>query len=78
MVLPDGRQLLVYTGVLKEHQGRDLYREVQTQCMAVGDGMDYEKYEQNPVLDERDIPEGSSRFDFRDPKMWRQQTGRCA
>ena len=45
---------------IKEHQERDIYREVQTQCMAVGDGIDYEKYEQNPVLDQRDIPEGSS------------------
>ena len=57
-VLPDGRQLLMYTGVLKEHQERDIYREVQTQCMAVGDGIDYEKYEQNPVLDQRDIQIG--------------------
>ena len=77
-VLPDGRQLLMYTGVLKEHQERDIYREVQTQCMAVGDGIDYEKYEQNPVLDQRDIPEGSSRFDFRDPKMWMKADGTYA
>ena len=68
----------MYTGVLKEHQERDIYREVQTQCMAVGDGIDYEKYEQNPVLDQRDIPEGSSRFDFRDPKMWMKADGTYA
>ena len=78
VVLPDGRHLLMYTGVLKEHQGRDVYREVQTQCIAVGDGIDYEKYEQNPVLDEQDIPEGSSRYDFRDPKMWKQADGTYA
>lgn len=77
-VLPDGRQLLMYTGVVKEHQERDIYREVQTQCIAVGNGIDYEKYEQNPVLDERDIPEGSSRFDFRDPKIWRKADGTYA
>ena len=78
VVLPDGRHLLMYTGVLKEHQGRDVYREVQTQCIAVGDGIDYEKYERNPVLDEQDIPEGSSRYDFRDPKMWKQADGTYA
>ena len=78
MVLPDGRHLLMYTGVLKEHQGRDIYREVQTQCIAVGDGIDYEKYEQNPVLDEQDIPEGSSRYDFRDPRIWKQADGTYA
>lgn len=67
--LPDGRHLLMYTGVSKE---RDSYK--QTQCIAVGDGKDYEKYEQNPVLDEKDIPEGSG-TDFRDPKMWKKADG---
>ncbi len=75
VALPDGRHLLMYTGVLKEHQERDIYREVQTQCVAVGDGIDYKKYEQNPVLDEKDIPKGSSRFDFRDPKIWKNADG---
>ena len=78
VVLLDGRHLLMYTGVLKEHIERDTYREVQTQCIAVGDGIDYEKYEQNPVLDEEDIPKGSSRFDFRDPKMWKKADGTYA
>ncbi len=73
--LPDGRQLLMYTGVVKEH---DTYREVQTQCIAIGDGIDYEKYEQNPVLAGKDLPEGGSRFDFRDPKIWRRDDGTYA
>ncbi len=73
--LPDGRQLLMYTGVIKERQKNGGFCEVQTQCLAVGDGRDYEKYENNPVLDEKDLPEGSSRFDFRDPKMWRKEDG---
>ncbi|MGN0465325.1 MAG: glycoside hydrolase family 32 protein [Lachnospiraceae bacterium] len=76
--LPDGRQLLMYTGTCKERQKNGNFLEVQTQCLAVGDGIDYEKYEKNPVLDERDIPEGSSRFDFRDPKMWRKEDGTYA
>ena len=68
----------MYTGVVKEHQKDDVYRDVQTQCLAVGDGVDYVKYPQNPVLDEKDLPEGCSRFDFRDPKMWQKEDGTYA
>ena len=73
--LPDGRQLLMYTGVVRERQPNGGHTEVQTQCLAVGDGMDSEKYENNPVLDEKDLPEGASRNDFRDPKMWKEEDG---
>ena len=75
VALQDGRQLLMYTGVLRERQRDGGLCEIQTQCVAVGDGVDYEKYEGNPVLDEKDLPEGGSRFDFRDPKMWRREDG---
>ncbi len=78
LTLDDGRHLLMYTGVLKERQSNGGIHAIQTQCLAVGDGMDYEKYEANPVLDERDLPEGCSRFDFRDPKMWRKEDGTYA
>lgn len=79
VTLPDGRQLLMYTGVEKKHQTNDIYCDVQTQCIAVGDGIDYEKYAGNPVLDEKNLPEGCSRFDFRDPKLWQKKDGtyRC-
>ncbi len=79
VTLPDGRQLLMYTGVVRERQENGGYNELQTQCLAVGDGTDYVKYENNPVLDQKDIPEGSSKYDFRDPKMWRKADGsyRC-
>lgn len=72
--LPDGRQLLLYTGVRKEDD-----KDIQTQCVAVGDGLNYEKCEGNPVLDVKDLPEGKSRNDFRDPKIWREEDGsyRC-
>lgn len=77
--LSGGRHLLMYTGVLKEHQTDGKWRDVQTQCLAVGDGVDYIKYEKNPVIDESSLPEGGSRVDFRDPKMWREKDGtyRC-
>ena len=75
--LPDGRQLLLYTGVRKE--GGDRGKDLQTQCVAVGDGLDYSKYAKNPVLDAGDLPEGLSPYDFRDPKIWRRTDGgyRC-
>jgi len=73
--LPDGRHLLMYTGIVREHLRNDEIREVQTQCIAVGDGINYEKYENNPVIDENDLPEECSRYDFRDPKMWRKADG---
>ncbi len=79
VTLPDGRQLLMYTGVVRERLESGGCSEVQTQCLAVGDGTDYVKYANNPVLNEKDIPEGSSRFDFRDPKIWQEEDGsyRC-
>ena len=75
--MPDGKQLLMYTGVRKE--GGDLGEELQTQCIAVGDGLDYHKYENNPVIDVTKLPDGLSRNDFRDPKIWRDEDGnyRC-
>ena len=52
MELPNGKQLLLYTGVRKDR---------------------------NPVLDAKDLPEGLSPYDFRDPKIWRMPGGgyRC-
>lgn len=76
--LPDGRQLLMYTGVRRETQPDGEIRDVQTQCIAIGDGLNYEKYEGNPVLTQADLPEGGSRFDFRDPKLWREADGTYA
>ena len=61
----------------RERQQNGGFSEVQTRCLAVGDGIDYEKVEQNPVLDEKELPEGGSRVDFRDPKMWRKADRSC-
>ncbi len=76
--LSDGRQLLMYTGVTKSHGEDGSTREIQAQCLAVGNGTDYEKYEANPVLDESDLPEGGSKYDFRDPKIWKKADGSYA
>lgn len=78
--LEDGRHLLMYTGVQENTQPDGTKKIMQTQCLAFGNGMDYEKYTANPVLTSGDLPEGASREDFRDPKMWRLPDGtyRCA
>ena len=78
--LADGRHLLLYTGVFKGPVHPDgTFDDTQTQCVAVGDGINYEKYSGNPVLTDADIPDGSSKVDFRDPKLWKEADGtfRC-
>ncbi len=73
--LPDGRHLLAYTGVLNMYRRGEQEISRQTQCLAVGDGVDYVKYEGNPVITTEMIPEGGSKEDFRDPKIWRREDG---
>lgn len=75
ITLSDASQMLLYTGVRKEPQADGSFLDVQTQCVAIGDGRDYEKIPENPVLTEKDLPVGGSRYDFRDPKVWRAQDG---
>lgn len=75
ITLSDGRQLLMYTGVRREKDEDGESHDVQTQCLAVGDGENYKKYKKNPVLSEADLPDGGSRNDFRDPKMIKCKDG---
>lgn len=74
-VLPDGRHLLVYTGVQKQQMPDGSIKETQTQCLAMGDGVNYEKWPKNPVLTQADLPVGGSSVDFRDPKAWQEPDG---
>lgn len=68
--LPDGRQLLMYTGVCGQDDAPGCR---QAQCIAVGSGIDYEKYSRNPVITADQIPEDCFAEDFRDPKIWRDE-----
>ena len=74
-VLPDGRLMLIYTGVRKEEAADGEVIDIQTQCLAFGDGTEFVKYEGNPVLNDSVLPEGGSRKDFRDPKIWQEKDG---
>ncbi|WP_317368721.1 glycoside hydrolase family 32 protein [uncultured Tyzzerella sp.] len=63
----NGKHILMYTGVIKDEE-----KERQTQCIAIGDGLNYEKIEQNPVIKGDMLPKGSSLVDFRDPKIFKE------
>lgn len=65
-------QLLVYTAV--EEKGQDGGKKSirQSQCIAMGNGIDYKKHEKNPIITAEMLPEGSSLEDFRDPKIWKE------
>ena len=67
---PDGKHLLMYTGVYRIIGEDGRLQDRQIQCVALGDGVNYEKSHKNPVLTAADLPEGSSVVDFRDPKLW--------
>ncbi|MCR5545274.1 MAG: glycoside hydrolase family 32 protein [Lachnospiraceae bacterium] len=75
ITMPDGKQLLVYTGVHKEEKEDGTTIDIQKQCVAIGDGLNYEKYENNPVLTVADLPKGGRKEDFRDPKVFRGKNG---
>ena len=70
LTLEDGRQLIMYTSVRHEE---DL--DIQEQSILTGDGINYSKYEANPVLTAKDIPLTFNGENFRDPKIWQGKDG---
>ncbi|MDY4203958.1 glycoside hydrolase family 32 protein [Porcincola intestinalis] len=75
MTMPDGRQMLIYTGVVRELDEQGVRRGLQRQCVAVGDGLNYEKIDANPILTVENLPEGANKYEFRDPKIWQETDG---
>lgn len=61
--------VLVYTGVSQDEETK---QERQNQCIAIGDGVSYEKQAENPVVTGDMLPAGFDRTDFRDPKVWKE------
>lgn len=70
-----GEHVLIYTGVIDRYLEDGIHDRRQVQCMAKGDGIDYRKYEGNPIITGESLPEGSSMEDFRDPKVWKEEDG---
>lgn len=66
----NGKHILAYTSVMEEELENGKRKVYQQQSIAVGNGVDYEKLSCNPVLTEDMLPEGVSKADFRDPKLW--------
>lgn len=64
----DGKHILMYTGC-KGPMGGPLEQE---QCIAIGDGVHYEKIAQNPVIGARHLPDFVKVSDFRDPKIFKR------
>lgn len=72
----NGKHVLMYTAV-QETENPDHSKTVrQTQGIAIGDGQNYEKLKSNPVITADMLPEGCSKVDFRDPKIW-EEDGTC-
>lgn len=71
----DGEHVLIYTGVIDRTLADDSHEYRQVQCMAKGDGINYYKFQGNPVLTGDLLPRGSSEKDFRDPKIWEGDDG---
>ena len=69
-VVKDDKLYLFYTGHVENSQ---IKREVQ--CMAVSeDGIHFEKYKNNPLIDESHIQGIASYEDFRDPKIFEKDS----
>ena len=78
----DGSHLIMYTAdytkapdYSTDLSGKNGVRR-ETQCIARGDGSQYQKYEGNPVISEKELPEEFTMEDFRDPKLWIGKDGK--
>lgn len=66
----EGKHYLMYTGVSKTDKGM-----MQEQCLAVGNGREYKKVENNPIITADMLPKGYNIHDFRDPKLYVYKNG---
>lgn len=64
----DGKMYIMYTG----HQDPGGFENLrQVQCIAISeDGVNFEKYKNNPVIDTNQLPSDTIIQDFRDPKVF--------
>lgn len=75
---PNGQHALLYTGCRWDESPMGNRNIRQRQCISLGDGKDYIKPDvgqDNVIIDSDSLPEGFSREDFRDPKVWQEPDG---
>lgn len=68
----DGKHVLMYTSVQETKLPHGMKAVRQDQCIAIGNGRDYQKSIKNPVITGDMLPKDCSREDFRDPKIWEE------
>lgn len=66
-IVKDDKIYLMYSGHVVNQDGE--IRENQSIAISE-DGINFKKYENNPVIDSVGVPEGSSIINFRDPKVF--------
>ena len=64
---PEGH-VLIYTSVEEKEDDTGNKTAYQTQSLAIGDGENYHKVPENPIILGNQLPEGFNQSDFRDPK----------
>lgn len=63
-IVKDNMLYVMYSGNIHKGQVQNIaYSE---------DGINFNKYPNNPVISSRDLPRGSSSINFRDPKIWQE------
>lgn len=70
-LVEDDKINLMYTGNLIVEAENKKYIQVQNIATS-NDGINFDKYEYNPVIDTDEIPREASIFDFRDPKIFKK------
>ena len=63
------KHILMYTGHFDPDK-KNPSSIRQTQCIAIGDGENYVKVKENPVIKTEQLMSESNLSDFRDPKIW--------
>ena len=71
-LVENDEHVLMYTSVKIKNKGETNEEIRQEQSIAIGDGENYQKLENNPVISSEHLPEGFNKEDFRDPKIWRE------
>ena len=67
-----GKHALIYTSNLDLLQPDGTHLVTQQQSLAIGDGVDYEKVPENPVIRSENLPGAVYSPDFRDPRVWEE------